>query len=1063
MKPLDRSTYLGKKAHPFPLFKIKNHLFMKQRNLLFFKTWWTCLSLMFVFNFSFGQIKVTGTVTDADDKTTLIGVNIIVKGTSEGTTSDFDGNYSIEVPSENSVLVFSYTGYPTQEITVGNKRVIDFAFKASSTALDEVVVVGYTTRKRGELTGSVSTINAETIERTANKDVVKSLAGKVTGLIVSDRGGYVGSTNDVTLLIRGKSTLGNNTPLILIDGIPSNTFAHLSPQDIESLSILKDGAAAIYGARAANGVILITTKRGKEGAPKINVSSAYSLSSFSNRPNLMSSEQYAIYRNEAADRNGIPMPFSTDDISKYAAGTDPLYPSTDWADATFADYQPEWRNTISISGGSDKVKYFVSGDYINQVGLFKSGSQNWDQYQVRSNIDVKLHDKFSIGLDLSGQFADRNAPGVGESFIYKHIYTNEPGEVSVHPNGLNAWGGENGANPLIMSGDEGGFVKRKDRNLRSRISYNWDLGGVVDGLSVRGFTGIRNWNTDTKTWYTPWTVYTFQQGTNEYIQQKGFSQQGAVNSLRERAWQFNELMLNTTIHYDKSFGDHSFKSFVGTERFTSNTREFWAQRQDFPSNNVPELFAGSDEGQISNGFSAESARLNYFGSVSYDYKKKYFLDVTVRHDGSNNFGPGNRFGTFPSVAAAWSIGNESFMEGTSGWLNALKLRASWALMGNDRIAPFQWQTRYNFGNTNPNTPFPNYYTFGVNGVRYNGYASSTVPNPDVTWETADMKNIGLSFAILDYKLTGDINYFYQKRTDILGTRNASIPVAAGLTLPQENFGEVDNFGLELELGWNDKIGNVNYNLGFNFTQARNKIIFLDEAADVPDGLKREGFSIDSYVVYPTNGIFNDEAEVEATAVTLGGTKEGEPIYIDTNDDGVINAADRIRIHSSNVPEIQYGILGGLSYKGFDFSFLLQGQAKAEMLVFFDQSGALPEYVFTERWTPDNRDARYPRAFQQDDSFSGNQSGNAGNFQGADLWLHDASFLRLKEVELGYSFSKEQVRVGNLRVYFRGLNLLTMFSEVYDLGLDPEAVGYNNFRNARTPSLKSYSFGLNLTF
>jgi len=1041
----------------FITFTFKSLVIMELKSLT--KRWWSFLVLILTAHFTFGQIDISGSVIDAEDNSPLIGVNILIKGTGTGTVTDVDGNFILSVPDESTILEFSYTGYANQSVTIGKQRVFDINLDAGATALEEVVVVGYTTRKRGELTGSVSTVSNEDIERTTNKDLAKSLSGRVPGLIVSDRGGYPGSDNDITLLIRGKSTLGNNAPLILIDGIPTESFSHLTPQDIESLSVLKDGAAAIYGARAANGVILITTKRGKAGAPVISLASAYSLSTLSSVPRLMSSEQYAIYRNEAADRNGEALPFSQDAINKYAAGNDPNFPSTDWYDATIADVSPEWRNTLTVSGGAEKVNYFVSGDFIDQVGLFESGDLNFRQYQLRSNIDVKLHETFTVGIDLSGRFGDRNEPGVNESFIYKHIYTNEPTEVDIYPNGLFAWGGENGANPVLMSSSRGGFINRIDNNLRSRLSFDWKLDWLVKGLSINSYAGLRNWSTDTKSWYTPWTVYTFQEGTNAYIPQKGFSQQGAVNILRERFWKFNELMLNSTVRYNRTFGAHTIRGFVGMEQFTSSQREFWAERRDFPSNNRPELFAGSDEGQNSNGGSAEWARLNYFGSISYDFQKKYFIDITLRHDGSSNFGAGNRFGTFPGVAMAWSLGNEEFMKG-NGIFDALKLRASWALMGNDQIAPFQFLTRYNFGggaNTQPNS-----YIFGTNGVRYNGYTSANVPNPNITWETADMKNLGLSFAMMDYRLTGDINYFYQKREDILVARNASIPDAAGITLPQENLGKVDNFGWELQMGWNDKVGKVNYNLGFNFTQAKNKIVFMDEAADVPDQLRREGFPLDSYIVYPTDGVFQNQAQVDAAPAKLDGTVPGEPNYIDSNGDGVINASDRIRIYSSNVPEIQYGFLGGISYKGLDFNFLLQGQANAEIIVFFDQSGALPEYVFTERWTPQNTNARYPRAFTQGDPYSGNQN-SAENFQGADLWLHDASFLRLKEVELGYTFSKEKVRFGKARVFFRGLNLLTMFSDIYDLGLDPEASRYDNFRDSTYPSLKSYSFGVNLTF
>ena len=1027
---------------------------------LLMKRWVGCFLLVFTIHFTYGQIAISGKIVDAADNTPLIGVNIVIQGTTSGTVTDLDGTFTLGVPDEKAILEFSYTGYESQAITIGSQRAFDLRMTSSAAALEEVVVVGYTTRKRGELTGSVSTVNNEELERTPNKDLVKSLSGRVPGLIAVDRGGYPGSTDDVTLLIRGKSTLGNNAPLILVDGVPSESFAHLSPADIESLSVLKDGAAAIYGARAANGVILITTKRGKTGKPQINLTSTFTQSTLSAVPRLMSSEQFTIYENEAAERNGLELPYTAEDIDNFAAATDPIrYPNTDWYDATIADYSPEWRNTISVSGGTDNVNYFVSGDHIFQEGLYESGDLNFKQYQVRSNVDIKLHETFSVGLDLAGRFGDRNEPGVNDGFIYKHIYTNFPTEVVYYPNGLPGWGGENGANTAIMSSNETGFINRIDNNLRARFSFDWQLDWLTKGLSVNGYAGVRRWNADTKAWYTPWTVYTFQEGTNQYIPQAGFSQQGAVRTLRETFWKFNEQMLNATIRYDRTFGAHTVRGFVGTERFTSDQRTFYAERRDFPSDNHPELFAGSDEGQISDGGSAEWARLNYFGSLSYDFRKKYFIDLTLRHDGSSNFGPGNRFGTFPGVAVAWSIGEEAFLHATDGWLDALKLRASWAIMGNDRIPPFQFLTRYNFGG-GPNTQ-PNSYIFGTNGIRYNGYASANVPNPDITWETADMRNIGLNFALLDYKLTGDINYFYQRREDILIARNASIPDAAGITLPQENLGKVDNFGWEFQLGWKDNIGKINYYIGGNLTQAKNEIVFMDEAADVPEALKQEGFPMDSYIVYPTNGLFRDQAQVDAASATLNGTTEGEPYYVDTNGDGKIDAGDRIRIYASNVPEIQYGISGGLSYGGFDFNFLFQGQAEAEMLVFFDQMGSKPEFVFTERWTPENRDARYPRAFVQGDTYSGLLNSDLSH--GADLYLRDASFLRLKEVELGYTLGQDKIRFGSLRLFVRGLNLLTMFSEVHDLGLDPEAAGYNNFRNSTYPSLKSYSFGLNLNF
>ena len=1024
------------------------------------------------------QQTITGTVSD--ELGALAGVSVLIKGTTTGTSTDFDGNYSLEVDGADAIIVFSYIGYATQEIAVANQTTIDVTLIEDASKLEEVVVLGYTTKKKGEITGSVSIIDSKAIEQSSNKDLAKSLAGRASGFIISDRGGIPGAGNGgggntdddaTTILIRGKSTLNNNSPLILIDGIQAATFSNLSPQDIASLTVLKDGAAAIYGSRAANGVILVTTKRGKSGKPKINFSTAYNVSSFTRQPNLMSSEQYAIYENEIAQRAGTDLPFTQDQIRNYAAGNDPInFANTDWADLTFAKSSPESRNTLSISGGTENVKYFVSGDILSQQGVYKSGSLKFGQKQVRSNLDIKVSDDIKIGIDLQGSFGDRNRPGASENNIFKQIYTNLPTEVGVYPNGLIGFGGENGQNPLIMSSGESGFINQKNSDLRGKFSLDVKLDKIINGLSFNGFLGIRKQNGDTKSWYTPWTVFTFQEGTGEYIPQSGFTQRGEQRILRESFGKYDETLINATLRYSKLFGeDHSLSTFVGLEKLDSDTRSVYAERRGFPSGDKPELFAGGFDQQQSSGIRSEFARMDFFGSLSYDYAKKYFLDLTVRHDGSSNFGPGKRYGTFPSIGASWALDKENFLSDVS-WINSLRLRGSWSKMGNDRIGPNQFLTLYEYGvainNGNPNfdVPQPDYYVFGNPGAIANGFSSSTTPNPDVTWETAIMQNIGLSFSLFDNKLSGDINYFHQKREDILAQRSAAIPDYIGLNLPAENFGEVKNFGYEFELAWNDTVGkNWSYNFGMNFSQAKNEVIFLAEAADVQESLKREGTPIDSYLVYPTNGIFRDQAQVDATPAKLDGTVEGDPFYLDTNGDGEINAQDRVRIGSSNIPEIQYGIFGGINYKAFSLNFLFQGQAEAETLVFFDQGGAKPDFVFNQRWTPNNRDAAFPRAFPQGDGISGNQNGNIENFQGADLWLQDASFVRLKEVELGYTLSKDITKIGDIRLFVRGYNMFTFFSDIYDLGLDPEATSYNNFRDATYTPLKTYTFGLNFSF
>ena len=1008
------------------------------------------------------QTVVTGTVSD--DSGTIPGVSVLVKGTTNGTSTDFDGKYSINVSDENAVLVFSSIGYKTIEVKVGSKKTIDVTLEADVSNLDEVVVVGYTSKKRGETTGSISTLKAEEIENTANREVAKSLSGRVTGLIVADRGGYPGSNNDITLLIRGQSTLNNNAPLILIDGVQAGigTFNQLVPQDIDNLSILKDGAAAVYGNRAANGVIIVTTKRGKSGKPKINISTSYSISTFSAKPRLMSSEQFAIYENEIADRVGNAARFTQQQIDNYASGSDPInFPNTNWFDATFADSAPESRNSISVSGGSDKASYFLSIDNLQRQGLFASGDLGFKQNQIRSNTDVKITDDIKLSLDLSGRFSTSEAPGVPASFIYKHIYTNFPTDLDVYPNGLPARGGENGANPLIMSSRDAGFIDENVSDLRGRIALDWKLDKITDGLSLNAYAGLRRIHTDEKNFYTPWTYYTLNQNTNEYLPSTGFSQQGNVNILRDTNFKFDEALLNASLRYNRTFDDHSVNAMLAVEQITTNSSTTWAQANNLPSTDLPYLFGGDPETAVLNGVASELATISYFSTLSYDYQKKYFVDLTVRRDGSSRFGPEKRFGTFYSVGGNWAIGKEKFLENVS-WLNALNIKGSYSEMGNDRINPFQWLAQFAYGNTGGNNnQRPNNYVFGESGAVFNGFRAGIAPNPDVTWETAKMSNIAVSFAMFDNRLSGEVNFYQQKRSDILVSNASAVPNFTGVRLPDENLGKVDSKGVEITLGWADQVGEVSYNVGFNLTNAQNEVVFLPQPANIPARQDITGFRIGSYVVAPTNGIFSDQNEVANASATLPNTVEGEPFYQDTNGDGIINNEDWVRIDSNSIPEIQYGITGGLNYKNFNFNFLLQGQARSKVLVFFDQIGAKPEHVFTDRWTPENRGARYPRAFGLNDEFSGPQDNNNSVY--ADLWYHDASFLRLKEVELGYTLTKDKTTFADIKFFARGFNLLTMFSDVQKLGLDPEATGYNNFRGATYPSLKMYTFGLNFTF
>lgn len=1016
--------------------------------------WPITFMLLLMAFIGYTQQTVTGTVKDASDNTPLVGVSIIVKGTTTGAITNIDGRYTVNVPSPSSTLIFSFTGFTAQEVVVGPKNQIDVILKTDEKMLSEVVVVGYTTKKKGEVTGSVSTINATTLETLPSTNLTKSLAGRVSGLTIVDRGGYPGANDAaaVTLLIRGQSTLNNNAPLIVIDGVPSNSFSFLSPNDIESFTVLKDAAAAIYGARAANGVILITTRRGADGKPRFSFTTTNSLSTFAKLPQMMNSYQYATYKNEYDARNGNPLVYTKDDIANFQSGTDPIkYPTTNWYGLTMANYAPETRNNLSISGGNDKVKYFISGNYNNQIGQYASRDIGFRQYQIRTNLDVTLHKYIKLGVDLFASSDKRYEPGVDKGFIHKQLQVTLPNRVGQYPNGLYGFAAENGANPAVMASSASGFRNQNNYELRGRTTLDINLDWITPGLALRGTATSTLVNAYTKQFNNTWTVYDLNVATGEYLPLNGFNfNSGNYLSVRDTYYKSNDTYLSAQMLYNRTFGDHTLGGFVAFEQIDGKFGGFNAYKRDLVSADHPDLFAGGATGQTSSGEETQYGRLNYFGSMSYDYKKKYLIDLTLRRDGSSNFAKGNRFGTFPGAQVAWVVTKESFMNGVSSWLNTLKIRASWAIMGNDRVPGFQYLTKYNYGGT-ISASYGNYYIFGENPILANAFYNSNAPNPDITWELADNKNIGADFSLFNHKLSGTFNYFYQKRTDILARRNASIPDYTALQLPQENIGKVNSYGYEIELNYNKKVGDFTYNLGGNYTNARNKVVYLDEAANVPEWRKQEGHPMNAYLIYPTDGIFKNDEDVANTPVKLAGTKPGDVKYVDIDGNGKIDGNDIIRKYTSPVPPIQYGIFGGANYKGFGFTFVFQGSLGAETEVFFDNEGNRPAFLFSERWTPENTNADYPRAFALSDIY---------NSKPSNIWLRNANYLRLKNIEFSYSIPSSKTKFGDIRVFINGTNLLSIDKMG---GFDPEMSRYYNFTDGLYSALKTFSLGANIQF
>ncbi|MBS3771049.1 MAG: TonB-dependent receptor [Bacteroidales bacterium] len=959
------------------------------------------------------EIEISGTVTNTEGEP-LPGVNIVVQGTTIGTTTDMDGNYTIEAPAD-ATLLFSFVGYQEKTIQIEGQQEINVTMEQAITELEEVVAVGYGTREKGRLTGSVSDVSGEQIdEAPAMDNLQKSIQGKMPGLKISDRGGVPGQSS-MEMLVRGKSTFGNNSPLIVIDGVPRGSFSNIAASDIESMSVLKDASAAIYGARAANGVILIETKSGQEGTAEISVNSSAGVSTFTRVPEMQSSYQNAIYRNEMAERYGRTVRWSDDDLEKFQSGENPItHPNTDWYEETFRDFAPQTHHNISARGGSENINYFLSGDYLTKGGMYKGGDLSFNRYQIRSNVDAQVSDNLNIGFNLLGRVRRSHESAQSPGSIFHRVQLAKPMLVAEFPNGLPGYGPV-GANPIVAVTDEAGWNEQNDKEFESKLSFDYNMDWITQGLNLEGYASYDYSIGDDELFHDLWTVYTYDQEDQEYIEHVGKHTEGQTYSdLDKTNSTTREEFYNIRLHYERSFGDHNFTGFIAYEQNEGYYEYLNGYRRDVISDQKVDLWAASTSGMESHGSSSEWGRVNYFGSIGYDYQRKYLFDFTLRRDGSFNFPEKGRFGTFPSISVGWTISEESFMAATDSWLDNLKLRASWAKMGNDRVPSFQYLTKYGLWS---------WYPFGAGSpVRYNAFVQANVPNPNITWESARTWNYGFDATMFDDMLTLNLSYFYEKRRDILISRAAEIPDYTGLSLPDENLGKVDNRGIELELEHQNTVGaNFRYNLGGNFSYNHNEIVYMAEPKDVPEFREQEGHPMDSWVVYKTDGIFNTQEEVDNTEAKLSGTKPGDIKYVDVNGDGEITGDDRVRRFTSQTPKIQFGFNTGMEYKGFRLNAFWQGQAKAENFISHIRGAHsnLPEYLFTKRWTENNKDAEYPRAYEREDYY---------NYRMSEFWLYNASFVRLKNLTLSYNLPSELLSnstFNSVRVYIKGSNLWTL--------------------------------------
>lgn len=991
---------------------------------------------------------INGKVTDANGEA-IIGASVTVKGTtSNGTITDLDGKFNLDAPA-NATLVISYVGYKTIEIPVNGKKTLTITLKEDTEMLDEVVVVGYGTQKKATLTGSVSSVGGDDIKKMSPVNITNTLAGKTAGVIANTRTGEPGEDN-ADILIRGKGTLGSTSPLIVVDGVADRSFGRLNPDDIESISVLKDASAAIYGARAANGVIVVTTKRGKEGKVKVNYNGNLSFSQPTRIPEMLNSYQYATYVNEFDASQGNNPTYPETAMAKILDGSDPIsFPDTDWWGEVAKNWATNTQHSLSVSGGNDKLSFYSSAQYMYQDAIYRNSPQDYNQYQFTTNIDAQINKAVKFSMDILGRQEVRNRGVWSTEDLFGYFLTTNPMSAPYFPNGLLRIGYDGVTrNAVLMVSDIPGTNKTTNNSINLKPKIRIDLNIITPGLYAEGYAALDYTFNNGKSVNTPYDIYSYSSATGEYTNNRDATGAISVNSWSNNS---NTITLNARIGYSRTFNDiHRIDAFASYEQSKYQYNGLSGYRTNYLSSALPDLDFGSkvDADKDNGGNSSETARQNWFGRVNYGYKDKYLAEVTLRYDGSMNFAPGHRWGLFPSLSAGWVISEEEFFAPLTDAVNFLKIKGSWGMMGNDNITAYQYLSIYSFNKDKS-------YAFGTDPSYVQGVYETRTANPLVTWEKAKTWNVGFSAQFLQGKFGLDFDYFQSRRNDILITRNASVPTYSGLSLPAENLGKVKNHGFEIVASYRDRAGDFEWGATGNVTYANNEVIYMDEAANTPQWQKATGHPIDGMIMYKALGIYQTQEEIDATP-HLSGTKPGDLQYQDTNGDKKITWDDAVRIDKSTTPKWIFGLTLNGSWKGIDLNVFFQGQADAQQLVMPGMNMATDFYEgrWMESNTPEqNAAAKWPRAFMKAAAVDNRNS------QSSTWWLRDASFVRLKSMELGYTFPKnltKHIGVEKLRIYANGNNLFTIDS----MGIfDPEmTAGIGGY-----PIQRTLTFGANVTF
>ena len=954
----------------------------------------------------------------------VIGATVLVKGVSTGTATDIDGNFTLNGASK-AVLVVSSIGYETQEVPVNGRTLINVVLKSDVVALKDVVVVGYGVQKKVNLTGAVSSLSTDELEGKPIANVLEAMQGTTPGLVIQQGTSTPGSVPSIN--IRGLNTMNNNDPLVIIDGI-EGSLANLNPADIEQVSILKDASStAIYGSRASNGVVLVTTKKGKAGKVEISYDFMYGVQQPTSLPKIADSWVYAELYNEAAVNSGRAAKFTPEQIAQYRNGG----PNVNWVKELYNRNSPQSSHSVSMTGGNDQLSYMASLGYLDQSSMFKGPDYGYKRYNARLNVSHKVTKNFT--LNLTSQFArnDIKEHAYWTEWIIEQanrmppIYPikNEDGSYN-YPAGSNS----NGLQRL----EEGGYRQNVNDELLGTIQAEWE---VYKGLKLIGSAGGRVWN------------------NKLHENRKAFEGTGdSENKLTEQFYRSKNITTNLMVTYNTKIGKHSIGGLLGYAYEGFSEKQFSTSR--LTEDSKYDIFVGDLSGdKVSNtGSASDWAIYSGFARATYNYDEKYLLEFNIRNDYSSYFAKGNRSGVFPSFSAGWRISEEKFWSVLKPYVPSLKIRGSWGLVGNNRIGAYQYMQTVSVKNG---------ISFGDKLAQTAEFASA---NPDLKWETTRMANIGFELGLLNNDLNITFDCFNNRTKDILV--NLPVPGLFGNGAPIQNAGKVETRGWELSVNYRLKTGPVVHNFAGNISDSFNEVIDtrgteIIGGSDVQTIIK-EGYPLYSYYAYRSDGFFQNEEECQKGPHLEGITpKPGDIRYLDKNGDGVIKPDDDRFIVGNDFPRYTFGFTYGLEYKGFDFSMMWQGVGRrnkwmrGESVEAFHNNNEGPVMDFhQDRWTPNNPDATYPRLTMGAES--------ANNAAKSDFWIQDAKYLRLKNAQIGYTFPQQWMKklyVKNLRIFASVQNPLT-FTKMKG-GWDPEYTGDGSGR--AYPVARVYSFGLNVKF